>query len=97
MSGGDRTWKSIYAAVLELLNDLDPYGLEPGRADGAPADEYSSEAGPLASHLINDGRIEAADVDAIWTRWFGEPLSIIDSARFAAFVVDLNALLTTRP
>lgn len=88
-----QSFTAINAAVLRLLTDFDPYGLEPGADDGAPADEYSLEAAPMASHLSNHGRIGEADVDLIWVRWFGEPLSTIDGNDFARFVADLNALV----
>ncbi|MDN3495740.1 hypothetical protein QL996_07365 [Planococcus sp. APC 4015] len=97
MSSYEETWKPISAAVLALLTDLDPYGLEPGTEDGAPADEYSPEAVSIASHLINRGGISAADVDDIWRQWFGEPLSTIDSKLFSTFVAELNALVEPSP
>ncbi|MCR2762055.1 hypothetical protein NQ152_00885 [Microbacterium sp. zg.B48] len=92
-SSDGQSWTAINAAVLALLTDLDPYGLEPGANDGAPADEYNPEAAPMARHLIDHGRISDADVDVIWVRWFGEPLSTIDGNGFARFVADLNALV----
>ena len=59
-------WRSILAEVIELLNDLDPYGLEPGTAEGAPQDEYESEASPIVSLLLNNGSVSRNEVDAIW-------------------------------
>jgi hypothetical protein len=97
VSTDSESWKYIQTAVLRLLNGLDPYGLEPGADGGAPVGEYSSEAVPMASHLINRLEISAADSDAIWEAWFGEPLSTIDSDRFSRFVADLNALVKPSP
>jgi hypothetical protein len=51
----------------------------------------------MASHLINRREISAADIDAIWEAWFGEPLSTIDSDRFSRFVADLIALVEPAP
>lgn len=79
--------------VLSLLSELDPWGFEPGGPDGCPDDEYSPEAGPMARILIRDGTIDIADIDAIWTTWFGEPLSRGGrDERLERFVADLNAL-----
>lgn len=83
----------LVAAVLRLLSELDPYGLEPGADDGAPVDEYSFEASPMARLLINHGMISGAQIDEIWVSWFSEPLSTIDADRFAGFVADLNGLV----
>lgn len=93
MSAHERAWKPIIGAVLTLLTDLDPYGLEPGAEHGAPADEYSPEAVSIAGHLISRGRIGAADIDDIWKRWFDEPLSTIDDQLFSKFVAQLNDLI----
>jgi hypothetical protein len=79
--------------VLVELNDLDPYGLEPGAEDGAPWDEHELEAVPMARELVSAGRITGAQVDAIWTAWFGETLSgRTDPARFERFLTRLNAV-----
>jgi hypothetical protein len=97
VSSSEETWEPISAAVLALLTDLDPYGLEPGAEGGAPADEYSPEAVSIASHLTNRGRISAADVDDIWRQWFDEPLSTIDDKLVSTFVAELNALVEPPP
>lgn len=88
-----RAWRDLVDRVLAELNDLDPYGLEPGTEDGAPWDEYELEAVPMVSRLVSSGTVTAAEVDAIWTTWFGESLSgRTDPARFEAFVARLNDL-----
>jgi len=88
-----RAWRDLVDQVLTELNALDPYGLEPGTEDGAPWDEYELEAVPMVSQLVRSGAITAAEVDAIWTTWFGESLSSrTDPARFEAFVARLNDL-----
>jgi hypothetical protein len=79
--------------VLALLNKLDPYGLEPGLPDGAPEDEYDLEAAPIAQILINDGPITVEQVDAIWLKWFGEPLAAaVGPGETKQFVASLNRL-----
>lgn len=86
-------WRSTVAAVLALLNHLDPYGLEPGVAGGAPEDEYEIEAHPIASLLLNSGSVSRGQVDAIWQEWFQEPLSeVIGVAKAERFCVSLNSL-----
>ena len=75
MSVEEQTWEALNSAVLELLNHIDPYGLEPRSPDGAPTDEYSPEAGPMATHLLERGRVSGAEIDAIWVHWFDETLS----------------------
>lgn len=86
------SWQPILDSVFRLLNELDPYALEPGSDDGAPVDEYGPEARPIASLLVNRGLVTAADIDAIWTTWFDEPLSAVVGDRFPLFVTQLNAL-----
>lgn len=82
--------------VLEVLTALDPYALEPGAVGGALADEYSSEAASVAEVLERDGGISAAQLDAIWTRWFSEPLSLlVGGDALARLIVDLNVLTSS--
>ena len=69
-------YRRVFASVLAVLSDVDPYGLEPGVADGAPADEYEPEAGDLTRLLLSDGGVTRDDVDDVWQRWFSESLSL---------------------
>jgi hypothetical protein len=95
MRPGTRTWKDTVTSVVALLNDLDPYGLQPGTAEGAPQNEYEPEASPMARLLLNHGSISSDDVDAIWQEWFQEPLSeFIGAAAMNRFCADLNLLPT---
>ena len=88
-----QAWCDLVDRVLVELNALDPYGLEPGTEGGAPWDEYELEAVPMVGRLVRSGAISAAEVDAIWTRWFGETLSgRTDPARFEAFLARLDDL-----
>ena len=57
--------KTRIAEVVRLLNELDPYGLDPGGEGGAPADEYELEGRPMASLLLRNGGISADQVDDI--------------------------------
>ncbi|MBE7700394.1 hypothetical protein H9623_08760 [Oerskovia sp. Sa1BUA8] len=86
--------------MLLLLNEVDPYGLEPGLPEGAPEDEYEYEAAPIAVRLFKDGTITAAQVDAIWLRWFGETLTeALGPARVDQLVARLDRIVepTTAP
>lgn len=85
--------RSTLAEVIGLLNELDPYGLEPGSAAGAPQDEYETEASPIASLLLNNGSVSRNQVDAIWKDWFQESLSqVIGAVKAERFCVSLNSL-----
>lgn len=93
MRSGTRKWKATVTSVVALLNDLDPYGLEPGTEEGAPQDEYEPEASPMARLLLNNGSISSDEVDVIWREWFQEPLSeFIGAEAMNRFCVDLNSL-----
>lgn len=93
MQPSRQKWRSTLAEVIGLLNDLDPYGLEPGTTDGAPQDEYEAEAGRIASLLLNSGSVSGSQVDAIWQQWFREPLSeVVGAAKVERFCVDPNSL-----
>ncbi|MHA7142941.1 MULTISPECIES: hypothetical protein [unclassified Arthrobacter] len=86
-------WRNTLAEVISLINDLDPYGLEPGTAAGAPQDEYETEASPIASLLLNNGSVSRNQMDAIWQEWFHESLSqVIGDAEAERFCVSLNSL-----
>lgn len=93
MHSSSHRWRSTVAAVIALLNDLDPCGLEPGTAAGAPHDEYEPEAHPIASLLLNSGSVSRDQVDAIWQECFQEPLSeVTGPAKAERFCVSLNSL-----
>lgn len=86
--------EQIVQGIIGLLNELDPYGLEPGRPDGAPHDEYQSEAHPMANLLLNNGIISTHEVNTIWQDWFDEPLSeVIGVQRTEIFTTRLNLLI----
>jgi hypothetical protein len=97
MRQGTRLWRRTVKDVVALLNDLDPYGLEPGKPKGAPVDEYDLEAAPIALRLLRDGSIDVEHVDAIWLEWFGERLSaLIGSGPMSQLIANLNALVEPR-
>lgn len=94
MQLSERLHKSVIEGVIVLLNQLDPYGVEPGDTDGAPWDEYMSEAHPMASVLLNTGSITTDQIDAIWQNWFGEPLSVaVGATKAERFAGSLNTLM----
>ncbi|WP_422391048.1 hypothetical protein [Arthrobacter sp. N1] len=96
MQAGAQKWRDLATSVTALLNDLDPYGLEPGTAEGAPQDEYELEVNPLVDLLLKEGSVSSDEVDAIWLKWFQEPLSeVIGSEEMNRFCASLNSLNTS--
>jgi hypothetical protein len=94
MKPGTWSWKQVTAGVLALLGEMDPYRLDPGTPEGAPADEYAPEADAIARHLLSHRAITLEQVDAIWQDWFGESLSQVTCAGVAEnLVVRLNHLV----
>lgn len=84
--------------VLALLNELDPYGLEPGHLDGAPSDEYELEAGPIAQNLLEGGEIDLDTLDEIWHHWFEQTLTeAVGTSDAVRLVENLNALVSQVP
>ena len=79
------------AQVLAVLTALDPYGLEPGSPDGAPANEYDIEAVGIARILLREGVVTVYDVEGVWMRCFSESLVLrIGVTRMAQLVDELN-------
>lgn len=79
------------AQVLAVLTALDPYGLEPGTPDGAPANEYDIEAVGIARILLREGAVTVYDVEGVWMRHFSESLVLrIGVTRMAQLVDQLS-------
>ncbi|MFI2102808.1 hypothetical protein ACH436_05915 [Isoptericola sp. NPDC019693] len=100
MNGRNRLWTSTVSGVLTLLNDADPYGLDPGTPGGAPLAEYDLEAEPIAKHLVDNGSITVEEVDVIWRHWFSESLSgpgCLGRPAAEHFVARLNELVKSTP
>ena len=96
IQAGKQKWRDTVTSITALLNDLDPYGLDPGTADGAPHDEYEIEGDPLVDLLLDRGSVTSNEVDAIWQRWFEEPLSeVIGLEAMNRFCASLNSLNTS--
>ena len=94
MREGARHYRQTVAAVLAVLTDVDPYGLEPGTPEGAPADEYELEAVDLARVLLAEGVVTVRDVEDVWAHWFSESLVLrLGVDRMARLVDELNALV----
>jgi hypothetical protein len=73
------TVKYQWEVVLEVLNQHDPEGLEPGSDDGCPKDEYEAEAREIARLLARMGpgeldlQIIEQAVNAVWVKTFTRP------------------------
>lgn len=50
----------------------------------------------MVSILVNRGRIEAADIQGIWLKWFDDDLSSL-KPQVQAMAGDLNALVAQKP
>lgn len=94
VSCGREQQKDTLENVIALLNRLDPYRLKPGQAGGCPWDEYSLEAYPMASAIVNGRSVDEKLLDAIWVEWFSEPLSkVVSPPKVSQLVADLQALI----
>jgi|GEM_PF-5222484 hypothetical protein len=71
----EQTRSAFVDQVIGVLNRFDPMGLEPGQQGefAAPWSEYEPEARDLAKLLHASGTVTPAEVDEVWTRWFGFP------------------------
>jgi hypothetical protein len=89
--------RATVAAVVDVLNRFDLAGVAPGQGGGLSADEYANEALPIASWILNRGRIERAELSAIWMTWFSDDLGHLPEATWSALLADLNATASVRP
>ncbi|QCR42141.1 hypothetical protein C1N74_16300 (plasmid) [Microbacterium sp. SGAir0570] len=79
---------------MAVLNEADPYGLEPGTPEGAPKDEYEMEAVDLTRMLLKNGVVTTQEVERVWMRWFDESLAQrIGVPQLTRLVDRLNALV----
>jgi hypothetical protein len=83
----DTDTRPPYAAVLRLLEDLDPEGY------GATAtrDSYELEADELAT-VLRSRRVTADDVTELWRDLYGDDAMLSQDAAAEAFAARLNAL-----
>lgn len=88
--------RAFFKLVLETVNKFDLMGLEPGSPDGAPPDEYTTQARAIESVLVNRGQIAFADLSIIWLTWFGDDLKGREEA-VQPFLDTLNALDRQNP
>jgi hypothetical protein len=77
---------ALVEQVIGVLNTHDPMAFEPG-GDGAPWDEYELEARDLAELLHSTGTVTGAQVDAVWVKWFSQPIGNAE-----AIATDIRAL-----
>lgn len=84
------------AQVRAVLTEADPYGLEPGAPEGAPADEYDIEADDIARILLREGAVTVRDVEGVWMHRFSDSLVLhIGVARTAQLVDRLNEVASS--
>ncbi|WP_344197934.1 hypothetical protein [Rarobacter faecitabidus] len=77
MGAGVQSELGNFDRVLDILSAFSGHGLGPEDLAGPPVDECAREAGAIARHLLNDGAISIAHVDAIWQRSFDTSLTAI--------------------
>ena len=78
------------ARVLSVLTRFDLMGLEPGRREGAPADEYTPEADAIVQVLVRHGVIDVDQLRRTWLEWFTDDLSGLPRAVVDDLVRALN-------
>ena len=80
--------RQTVAQVRAVLTDVDPYGLEPGAPEGAPADEYDIEADDISRILLRDGAVTVRDVEGVWMHRFSDSLVLYIGVVRTAQLVD---------
>jgi hypothetical protein len=88
--------RALFHRVLAVVNDFDLMGLEPGAPDGAPIDEYTTEARAIESLLVNGGGIDFGGLSAIHLAWFENDLRGREEG-LRPLVEALNELVTRYP
>lgn len=74
-----QAYREALAAVREVINRIDPIGLI---EMGAPEDEYDPEAADLVCLVMRSDAFGEAEVDAVWSRWFGDDYATAYKAGF---------------
>jgi hypothetical protein len=83
-------YRSAVEKVLAVLNRFDLMGLEPGRPEGAPDDEYSPEAAALVQKMAEKGEVNFEEVSQLWLEQFSDNLGRLPSAIANDLVRTLN-------
>jgi len=76
-----KAYSEAVAAVRVVVNRVDPMGLI---AMGASEDEYDPEVTDLVRLVMAPASFGPDEVDAIWTRWFGDSYTRVDNTRSLA-------------
>lgn len=67
-------FKNNLRKVIDVLNEVDPEGLRPGKANGSPQDEYESEATRILTVIFKNSAISKEDLEVeinkIWVEMF---------------------------
>jgi hypothetical protein len=85
-----RRYDALVLRVLAVLTEFDPQGLQPGKPDWAPIDEYWHEAQSFAQLLDEGGSINESDARDVWMNWFSNDLSHLSAEEIEQFVTALN-------
>jgi len=68
-------YQTAVKRVLSFLTRFDLMGLEPGRPEGAPDDEYTPEAAALVHAMVENGEIDLDKLRRTWLEWFSDDLT----------------------
>jgi hypothetical protein len=83
-------YQTAVKRVLSVLNRFDLMGLEPGRPEGAPDDEYTPEAVAFVQAMVENGEIDFDQVRRSWLEWFSDDLKRLPSAVADDLIRSLN-------
>lgn len=75
-------YKEMFLEIRKLLNKIDPEGLEPGKKNGAPIDEYDPVVNRLVKYVLHyqenikiNNELLLAEINKIWREDFDNDCS----------------------
>lgn len=78
-------YKNLFNKVRLVMIEHDPMGLEPGKIDGTPRDEYDMEAAKIVAFLIHNledikinNQLLIDEISNIWQENFEEKCKNVD-------------------
>ena len=86
MKNAKDQYRELFEKVREVINKYDPEGLDPGKEDGTPIDEYDAEAAAIVAFVIHNleeiklnRTLLVNKVNQIWKEYFGEFCELADA------------------
>ncbi len=78
--------KHLIEQIRRIINHYDPEGLDAGKIDGAPDDEYGAETTPIAAFFMHNQETIKLDpsklvdeINRIWSKQFGRNCATAES------------------